>query len=391
MQLTLQTKLLPTEEQSRLLAATQQRYSQLCNYLSILVHQTHITHPMAMHRQFYKDLRFMFADLPCQMVVRAFAKVSGAYRARIANAKRRKKSTNFTKPCVFRTNTTIDYDQRIYSVMSFTKSIQTSSRCTTIKFSIATITGRIHIDAMIPSTMLTKLGSRWKQATLNYRKSSKEWYLNLACDIDETPPKPYTKYLGVDLGITNIASTSDGTLYSGTSVDAKRVNHYIQVRQLQKRGTRSSKRKLIKINRRMSNYIRTLNHTVSKQLVEQAQRTGSAIVLEQLKYIFDTLKARRAQRQRMFGWSFAQLRDFIVYKAKWLGVQVIVVDPKYTSQTCPECGHIARNNRKGERFRCRRCDYESHADTNGALNIGMLGMFSDHCQELGMASPSYHK
>ncbi len=56
-------------------------------------------------------------------------------------------------------------------------------------------------------------------------------------------------------------------------------------------------------------------------------------------------------------------------KAKEAGIAVIYVNSEFTSQTCPRCNHISRNNRKGISFRCEKCGYETHADRVGAMNI----------------------
>lgn len=406
MQLTLQARLLPTEEQAQLLAATQRQYVQLCNYMSVLVHETRITNPHSIYYAFNRDLRFMFPELPSALHTCARAKVAGAYRSRIANFKRRKQNGKRTKSMIqpnrFNPNTSVDYSKLTYSVCKFdrvdltnarykTESSKLGSRYTTMKFSIATIAGRIKIDALVPNAVFFKHVGPWKQATLVYRKATKTWYFHIAITTKELEPQPYSKYIGVDLGISNIATTSDGAIISGDVIDDKRMKHYDHVRKLQKRNTRSAKRRLSKIRRRMSNFIRTTNHTISKLIVKAAQRSGSCIVLEHIKYLHESLKARKPQRIRMFGWSYAQLRDFICYKAKILGIKIILVDPKYSSQKCCECGHIERANRHGEKFQCKQCGHTDHADINAAMNLAVLGMIVDHYQNTGIAIPAYSK
>ena len=66
---------------------------------------------------------------------------------------------------------------------------------------------------------------------------------------------------------------------------------------------------------------------------------------------------------------------FLSYKAQRAGVPVVQVDPRYTSQTCAECGHRERSNRKNQsEFRCKACGHESHADVNAARNIRALAV-----------------
>jgi putative transposase len=112
------------------------------------------------------------------------------------------------------------------------------------------------------------------------------------------------------------------------------------------------------------------NHRISKRIVEKATDTKRGIALEDLSGIRERTRFRRAQRDRMSKWSFAELRGFIDYKAKLKGVPVIPVNPRNTRRMCPECGHIDKGNRTARGlFLCRSCDHFDHADMVGATNI----------------------
>ena len=116
------------------------------------------------------------------------------------------------------------------------------------------------------------------------------------------------------------------------------------------------------------------NHTISKRLVETAQRSAAGIALEDLTGIRQRVKARRQQRPRQTNWGFFQLRQYVTYKAAMAGVPVILVDPRHTSQECHHCGHIAKVNRPTQnRFSCHRCGYSTNADFNAAQNIKHRG------------------
>ena len=77
------------------------------------------------------------------------------------------------------------------------------------------------------------------------------------------------------------------------------------------------------------------------------------------------------------GWHGFRL--MLEYKQAWRGGYVVAVAPRNTSRTCPECGHIAKENRKKERFRCVACGYAAHADHVGALNILAAGQAVSAC------------
>jgi IS605 OrfB family transposase len=113
-----------------------------------------------------------------------------------------------------------------------------------------------------------------------------------------------------------------------------------------------------------------VNHGISKKLVASATDTLRGIALEDLEGIRKRTPFRQAQRAKMSGWAFAQLRGFVEYKAQLAGIPVVLVDPKHTSQQCSACHHIQRANRRSQAlFSCRACGYTAHADFNAALNI----------------------
>jgi putative transposase len=88
-----------------------------------------------------------------------------------------------------------------------------------------------------------------------------------------------------------------------------------------------------------------VNHRIGKEIVAVAQRTARGIALEDLGGIRDRVRLRRDQRASLSSWPFHHLGQVIAYKARRVGVPVLTVDARYTSQMCPLCGHTARDNR----------------------------------------------
>ena len=87
------------------------------------------------------------------------------------------------------------------------------------------------------------------------------------------------------------------------------------------------------------------------------------------------IRVKKSQRYGLKSWAFAQLGQFIAYKAKRAGVPVLCIDPHYTSQRCSQCGHTERANRKSRsEFSCKKCGHTSHADINGSQNIRLKGL-----------------
>jgi IS605 OrfB family transposase len=206
------------------------------------------------------------------------------------------------------------------------------------------------------------------QADLIYRDG--QFYLAVVVDVPDPPPFQPDAWLGADLGIVNIAADSDGQTYSGGHVNGLRKRHAKLRQRLQKKGTKSAKRLLKKRRRKEQRFAANENHRIAKQLVTKAQDTRRGIALEDLQGIRDRMTVKKAQRRRQHSWAFYQLRIFIQYKAKRVGVPVVLVDPRNTSRTCPACGLIDKRNRPNQAsFRCIGCGFAGPADTIAAGNI----------------------
>jgi len=197
-----------------------------------------------------------------------------------------------------------------------------------------------------------------------------KWYLFVACEVETPEPIDVAGVLGVDLGIVNLATDSDGESFSGQQIERRRQWYLMRRQALQKIGTKSAKRRLRQLRGRQRRFQKDTNHHISKRLVAKAERTKRALVLEDLKGIRTQARVKRQQRARHSNWAFGQLRAFIGYKAEKAGVSVSLVDPAYTSQRCSACGHTERRNRKSQaEFCCVVCNHQLPADYNAAINI----------------------
>jgi IS605 OrfB family transposase len=126
--------------------------------------------------------------------------------------------------------------------------------------------------------------------------------------------------MGVDLGIVNIATTSDGDVVAGRRLNRYRARQVRLRAELQKKGTKSAKRLLKKRARRERRFAADVNHGVSKSIVAEAERTSRGIALENLQGIRARARLTRPQRAAVHSWAFAQLGAFIGYKARRAGV-----------------------------------------------------------------------
>lgn len=297
----------------------------------------------AIQKLVYSEIRARFG-LAAQATVRSIGKAVEAFS-------RDKKKCHQFKPLG-----AICYDERI---ASFKKDDH---------ISLWTLGGRRLFKFACGERQRALLANQKGQMDLAFRKG--KFYILATCDITEADQIKPVGALGVDLGIANIATDSDGNTYTGSAVERVRVRHNYNRRRLQKKWTRSTRRRLKRIGDRESRFRKNENHRISKEIVLRAKGTCRAIALEDLKGIRDRTTVRRKDRNKHLSWSYHQLRAFIEYKARLAGVPVIAVDPRNTSRTCNECGYCDKGNRATqEHFKCLQCGHSTNADQNAARNI----------------------
>jgi len=348
MKLTAQLKLLPAPSQADALKRTLETSNATCDYISQVAGEMQTFGKFALQKLCYQYVRETFG-LSAQMVIRALAKVGDAY-----------KLDNQTKR-TFRRLASIAYDERILSFALPDSSV-----------SIWTLDGRQAIRFVCGERQRRMLATRQGESDLLFHRG--EWYLLVTCEVEEPEPQDIDDMLGVDLGVTNIATDSDGAIYSGSTVKSVRYRHRRLRNKLQKKGTLSAKRRLRKLSGQEARFAKDVNHTISKRIVREAQRTKRGIALENLKNIRTLLRARKSQRTVLHSWSFFQLQACIAYKAVLAGIPILLVDPRNTSRRCPACGHVDKANRKTQAaFKCVQCGCAGHADTIAAGNIRVLG------------------
>jgi IS605 OrfB family transposase len=203
-----------------------------------------------------------------------------------------------------------------------------------------------------------------------------KWFLHATVEAPEAPlAQPVNGCLGVDMGIVNIATSSDGRRAAGARLNRYRKRQQRLRARLQAKKTSSARRLLKKRRRKEARFAADVNHRISKRIVAEAQRTGRGIAVEQLGGIRARVRLRKPQRAAVHTWAFAQLGGFLGYKAKAAGVAFVEVDPAYTSQTCSACGWVGKSNRRSQvEFECGRCGFVGHADHNAAINIAARGV-----------------
>ena len=342
MKLTLQMKLLPDDKQSKSLIETLKECNRVCNNISDTAWQNKIFNKFKLHHLVYHKIKST-SKLSAQALVRCIGKVADAY-------KKDKKTKRKFKPLG-----AIIYDIRILSY-NIEKQI----------VSIWSVDGRLKIPFVChnPKYLPYIKG----EADLVYKKG--KFYLFQTVEVPEDDVKDVEEFIGVDFGVNKIATLSDGTQYGSEQLDKVRNRYFKTRKSLQSKGTPGSRKCLKRLKGREKRHASVTNHTISKRIVEKAKTESKGIAIEDLTYIRERTKVRKAQRRRHHSWAFAQLRSFLEYKAKLIGIPLAIVDPHYTSKICNVCKMIG--NRKGSLFSCPNCG-NADADVNAAKNIAQLG------------------
>jgi len=353
MQLSIKIKLVPSQEQRKTLLKTIEAYNEACNFVSQVAFENKTASVVKIHRICYYDIRKKF-NLSSQMAVRVVGKVADTYK--IA----RSKKLNFKQPHKFSKHGAVIYDQRILSWKGLEK------------VSVLTLKGRQVIPIVLGEYQQTRLiYPRRGQVDLLYKNGN--FYLIPVIDIPEPPEKKSKGFLGIDMGVAQLAVDNTGEVYSGKEVDKKRVKIDKLKSALQSKGSKSAKRHLKKLSGKESRFRRDINHCISKKIVEKCKRHSLSLAIENLAGIRQRATVRKTQRRQHSSWAFDQLRKFLEYKTKLAGIVLKTIDPHYTSQRCSNCGYIAKHNRKNQSsFVCKSCNFSVNADLNGATNIAYL-------------------
>jgi IS605 OrfB family transposase len=354
MNLTLQVQLLPDRDQAAALKATMERFNEAASWLASVAFERRISNKFLLQRVAYKELRERFG-LPADMAIRCIAQVVEAYKR------------DKDKRPKFRKDAAIPY--------SIGKNIGFKGPD---RVSIGSLNGRVVVPLVMGTYQTERLGWSKGQCDLVLRSDGK-WFLLVTVHVPEGTQTPATDFIGVDLGVKNIATDSDGEIHTSEKIETKRVQYANRRKQLgkrtkgAKRSTRRHCHQAIKRTRaKEARYRRDVNHQISKRLVAKAQRTGRGIGLEDLAGIRERVTVHKQQRAQHGGWSFFQLRSFVEYKAQLAGVVVVAIDPRNTSRTCAQCSHCEKANRKSQaEFECQACGHQAHADENAARIIAI--------------------
>lgn len=293
----------------------------------------------------YRDIRNRIPELPSTLVQTAQCRASEMIK-RVKN-----------KKLLIKKALDIRYDRRTFKFFPDRGNLSISTAC-----------GRRNFKVRVYDYAKKYINGADFSSGQLYMRNGK-FYFNVLCKLDDPQINIGTRVLGIDRGIKYITTCSDNSFIDGNKLRNTRLKHKYLRDKLRHLGTRSSKRKLFNIMGRERRFVTDISHRIAKEIIN---KPFDVFVVEKVK--FNMRKSRgRKHNNRLGGWSYGILLDYIKYKTKELGKLVIEVDPKYTSQKCSKCGYIHTKNRRQGRFKCKQCEFELNADLNAARNIAQLG------------------
>lgn len=344
-----------------LLNKTMSAYSDACNYVSEYIFNTKNLKQFSLNQILYSTLREQFG-LRSQMAQSVFKTVIARYKTILETQKK------WIKP---------SFDKPQYDLV-WNRDYSLTQNC----FSVNTLDGRIKLPYFAKGMSKYFDHTTYKFGTAKLVNKRGKYFLHIpvSYDVEESNISDICNVVGIDRGINFVVATYDSKhkskFVSGRAIKQKRA-HYSKLRkELQKRQTPSARRRLKAIGQRENRWMQDVNHCISKALVESNPK-HTLFVLEDLTGIRSvTERVKTKDRYISVSWSFYDLEQKLIYKAKQNQSTVIKVDPRYTSQCCPVCGHIEKSNRnkKIHLFTCKNCGYESNDDRIGAMNLYHMGI-----------------
>ena len=229
-----------------------------------------------------------------------------------------------------------------------------------------------------------------KILNITLKRISGKWYISFATMQEvEKPLHPSQSSIGVDLGVKKLATTSDGEVFlPKNSFKTNQIKLAKLQRKLKKKikfseNWKKANRKIAQLHHHVANIRQDYSHKVTTAL----SKNHAMIVVEDLEVANmsksakgsiekkgKNVKAKSGLNKSILDQGWGKFVDMLVYKQLWRGGLLVKVDPRYTSQTCSSCGHVAKENRQTQsRFECVECGFSENADINASRNILSAG------------------
>ncbi len=239
------------------------------------------------------------------------------------------------------------------------------------------------IRVPLPVNFAPYPANAYKQVELVWDRTGCRYNLHVTLEDGAEPaPAPGSNVVAVDLGEIHPAALTDGKeaivisarqLRAAHQYTAKRLAELQAKQSRKKKGSRRWKRLQCRKNRFLAQQkkrTRDIEHKVSRAVVDWAkEREAGTVAIGDVRDVADGKRMAAKSQQKIALWSHGKTRQYITYKAKAQGIQVVLVDEHHTSKTCPRCGRQYKP--RGRVYRCsgKACGLVAHRDVVGSVNI----------------------
>lgn len=375
---------------SEKLHQTRRLYGQACEMLVPLIvadkeRRERLWQRFNLHKAGYRMVRNRLPDLGSQLACNVMRSVSGAYQSWISNHPKFAKdkemelpSIRFRNPVIHLDKNTIRFFHHHTEATIYTADGRVRVRLRPGRYQQSLLAGFLteEITEKAKENRIYKLGECNLVWRCGIKGTPSRWELHIAVEkkLKEVSLEDLKldEVMGVDVGENNVAALSTGRIFKAGKMKDDRDKYLSSRARLQRNGSRSAKQALRKASGRERRHVEQVNDEISKSIIGDAVHSQTRlIVLEDLTNIRQRIKAGQKVRARLHRWTFRELQQKIADKAARAGIEVMFVDPHYTSKTCPRCDAIG--TRRKHRFVCNTCGYRAHSDLNGGRNLQRLG------------------
>ena len=242
-----------------------------------------------------------------------------------------------------------------------------------------------------------------KAKNITVIKKSKHWYISVQTEIEYTPPESLPSQVGIDRGISRFATLSNGEFYKPLNSFRVKQKEMAKLQRAMSRKKKFSnnwkkaKAKITRLHESIANHRKDFNHKISTDITTKY----GLVAMEDLKVVNMSssakgtvekpgrnVKAKSGLNKAILDQGWGEFKRQLEYKTEWNGGIFMTVPPQYTSQTCPSCNHVSKDNRKTQsNFTCVECDYKENADVVGAINILRLAVSGEKSPDKGLGKP----
>lgn len=289
----------------------------------------------------------------------------------------------------------VNSDDYLINCSLFNKTYQKENNIKKLSFVIDKMNGNQK------ETINKIISEEYKQGFVQIKQDKKgKWYFAISFSfLPEIKKINKDRILGIDLGVVNTAALQiwdinkedwDRLSWKECMLDGQRIIQFRQKVEARKRsflrsrkisnttnqysqgnkghGVQAKIKPIDHLNNRIANFRNTINHQHSKYVIDIAIKYNCGVIqMEDLTKFTEITKEKFLKN-----WSYYDLQNKIEYKARERGIEIIKINPEYTSQRCCKCGYIDKKNRKNQKeFECIKCGFKENADINAAKNISL--------------------